>query len=43
MPAAWMHQVDNVEVGGYEDWKTASDHRPLVIDIDFSAAVRPAV
>jgi hypothetical protein len=37
MPAAWMQQVRNVEVGGYEDWKAASDHRPLVIDIDFNS------
>ena len=37
MPAAWMQQVRNVEVGGYEDWKAASDHRPLVIDIHFDS------
>jgi hypothetical protein len=28
MPVAWMHQVRNVEVGGYEDWRAASDVLP---------------
>lgn len=42
MPAAWMQKVRNVQVGGYEEWKAASDHRPLVVDINFETEKRPA-
>jgi hypothetical protein len=26
-----------VEVGGFDEWKGLSDHRPSVVDIDFNA------
>lgn len=33
VPSAWVGQIQNVEICGYEDWKSHSDHRPLVVDI----------
>lgn len=31
LPRAW--KLGKVEVGGFEDWKAHSDHRPLIVDV----------
>jgi hypothetical protein len=36
VPSSWVRQIAQVEVGGFEDWKGSSDHRPLVVDIDLA-------
>ena len=33
LPLAWSKRVTSVEVGGYEEWKGLSDHRPLLVDV----------
>jgi hypothetical protein len=33
LPVAWSKRVTSVEVGGYEEWKGLSDHRPLLVDV----------
>lgn len=33
LPREWMQRVCRVEIGSYEDWKSHSDHRPLLVDI----------
>ena len=33
IPVGWMKRLHQVEVGGYEEWKGLSDHRPLLVDI----------
>lgn len=30
--------IRNVVIGNYEDWKTLSDHRPLMVDLVFSSS-----
>lgn len=35
MPQSWIPFLRSVDVGSYEDWKSASDHRPLVVDLAF--------
>jgi hypothetical protein len=30
----WSKRFTNVEVGGYEEWKGLSDHRPLLVDVE---------
>jgi hypothetical protein len=37
-----VNQIAQVEVGGFDDWKGLSDHRPLVVDIDFNSEKRTA-
>jgi hypothetical protein len=39
---SWVNQIAQVEVGGFDDWKGLSDHRPLVVDIDFNSEKRTA-
>jgi hypothetical protein len=34
LPGSWAEQITHVEVGGFDDWKGLSDHRPVVVDID---------
>jgi hypothetical protein len=34
IPQTWAPQLRQVSVGGYDEWKRWSDHRPLVVDID---------
>jgi endonuclease/exonuclease/phosphatase family metal-dependent hydrolase len=36
LPGSWVKQIVQVAVGGFDDWKGMSDHRPLTIDIDFN-------
>jgi exodeoxyribonuclease-3 len=36
LPSSWVKQIAQVEVGGFDNWKVLSDHRPLVVDIDFN-------
>jgi hypothetical protein len=31
-----VKQIARIEVGGYNEWKGLSDHRPLVVDIDLN-------
>jgi endonuclease/exonuclease/phosphatase family metal-dependent hydrolase len=33
LPRDWMKRVSRVEIGTYEDWKSHSDHRPLLVEI----------
>jgi hypothetical protein len=33
VPAAWSPYISRVDVGGYAEWKTYSDHRPLIVDV----------
>ena len=33
IPETWASQVRSVSVGTYADWASASDHRPLVVDL----------
>ena len=33
IPKAWSHRIQQVAVGGYEEWKGRSDHRPLIVDV----------
>jgi exodeoxyribonuclease III len=46
LPSSWAKQIAHVEVGGFDDWKGLSDHRPLLVDIDFNREIavtrRPA-
>lgn len=30
----FIPKLNNVEIGGYADWKTYSDHLPLIVDFD---------
>jgi endonuclease/exonuclease/phosphatase family metal-dependent hydrolase len=34
VPATWCTEIRDVNVGGYEEWKLASDHRPVVVDLE---------
>jgi hypothetical protein len=36
VPSSWAKQIAQVDVGGFDDWKGLSDHRPLVVDIDLA-------
>lgn len=38
VPEAWTARIQHVEVGSYEEWKSHSDHRPLLVDLRESAA-----
>ena len=33
IPEGWIGQLSSVALGSNEDWKTHSDHRPLIVDI----------
>lgn len=33
VPKTWLDRIRLVEVGSYENWKTYSDHRPLLVDL----------
>lgn len=35
IPESWVPQIKHVAIGGYEEWKRWSDHRPLIVDVDF--------
>jgi endonuclease/exonuclease/phosphatase family metal-dependent hydrolase len=37
LPGPWVKQIAQVEVGEYNKWKGLSDHRPLIVDIDFNS------
>jgi len=37
VPDAWLSGLQQVGIGDYTDWKDASDHRPLWVDIDNAA------
>ncbi|HET6762158.1 MAG TPA: endonuclease/exonuclease/phosphatase family protein [Longimicrobiaceae bacterium] len=37
IPREWTPHVVDVQVGGYEDWADASDHRPLIVDVRLPA------
>ena len=32
VPRSW--RIERVEVGGFDEWKELSDHRPLIVDVD---------
>ncbi len=34
IPRAWVDRLRNVEVGAFEDWRDASDHMPLIVDVE---------
>lgn len=34
IPAAWKDSVKRAEIGTYEAWSHASDHRPLIVDLE---------
>lgn len=34
IPQTWVERIRTVDVGGYEEWKLESDHRPLIVDVD---------
>lgn len=33
VPRAWLPRIHRVDVGGFEEWKGRSDHRPVIIDL----------
>ena len=33
IPEAWRKDVRRVEIGGYEEWRPHSDHRPLLVEV----------
>jgi exonuclease III len=33
VPERWATTLNSVEVGSFDDWKTHSDHRPLIVDL----------
>ena len=33
IPAAWAGNLRRVEIGGFDEWKQHSDHRPLLVEI----------
>lgn len=33
LPEAWRTRVQRVDVGSYEDWRTTSDHVPVIVEI----------
>ena len=37
LPRAWAESISTVRVGAFEDLAEASDHRPLLVQISFSA------
>ena len=39
IPKSWAPHLRSVEVGNYRAWAKVSDHRPLVVDLDFTGAV----
>lgn len=34
VPNAWLQRIKRVEVGTYDEWHQASDHAPLIVDLD---------
>ena len=34
VPDAWAGHITRVDVGTYQDWHTASDHSPLIVDLE---------
>lgn len=32
VPRAWLPRIHRVDIGGFEEWKGRSDHRPVVVD-----------
>jgi endonuclease/exonuclease/phosphatase family metal-dependent hydrolase len=34
VPQDWASRITKVEVGTYADWHSASDHAPLIVDVD---------
>jgi hypothetical protein len=35
VPRAWLPTIQRVDVGGWEEWKGRSDHRPVIVDLSF--------
>jgi endonuclease/exonuclease/phosphatase family metal-dependent hydrolase len=33
LPEEWAEGVESVEVSAYDEWRTVSDHRPLVVQV----------
>jgi endonuclease/exonuclease/phosphatase family metal-dependent hydrolase len=33
LPHSWIERVTNVEVGSFAQWKVASDHMPVLVDV----------
>jgi endonuclease/exonuclease/phosphatase family metal-dependent hydrolase len=42
VPKAWATSIRSVEVGSYEAWRSLSDHRPLLVDVQQSAGSQVA-
>jgi exodeoxyribonuclease III len=38
IPREWASNLTNVQVGDYDAWADASDHRPLIVDVQLPAA-----
>jgi endonuclease/exonuclease/phosphatase family metal-dependent hydrolase len=38
LPEGWLPGLEGVFVGGYQEWADASDHRPLVVDVNLAKA-----
>ncbi len=36
VPRAW--RIEQVQVGGFEEWRSLSDHRPLIVDVGVADA-----
>lgn len=34
VPEDWRPRVRSVEIGGYEEWKRLSDHRPVIVEVE---------
>lgn len=42
VPRAWLPRVQRADVGGFEEWKGRSDHRPVLIDLSSAVDSGPA-
>ncbi|HZZ95191.1 MAG TPA: hypothetical protein VFE23_21710 [Usitatibacter sp.] len=38
VPVAWADSISGVQIGTYADWREASDHRPLTVDVPLPKA-----
>jgi endonuclease/exonuclease/phosphatase family metal-dependent hydrolase len=39
VPRDWLPAIQRVDVGGWEEWKGRSDHRPVIVDMEPSTSL----
>jgi hypothetical protein len=42
VPRDWADRITRVQVGSYAEWKDASDHRPLLVELDLEYGSTPS-